>query len=101
MKLPCVYIMANTVRWTLYVWVTSNLLQRIFEHKSHAADWFTAEHDLTQLVYYEVHETMMEAIAREKQMKKWKREWKVRIIEEKNPKWRNLYNEIIESYPYQ
>ncbi len=93
--------MTNNVKWTLYVWVTSNLLQRIFEHKSHASDGFTTEYDLTKLVYYEVHDTMIEAIKREKQIKKWKREWKIRIIEEKNPKWTDLYDEIIASYPYQ
>lgn len=100
MKFPCVYIMTNTVKWTLYIGVTSNILQRIYQHKNHTFDGFTEAHDLTILAYYEVHETMTEAITREKQMKKWKREWKIRIIEEKNPKWHDLFDEIVESYPY-
>jgi putative endonuclease len=92
--------MTNTVKWTLYIGVTSNLLQRIYQHKNHTFEGFTAEHDLTVLVYYETHETMNQAILREKQMKKWKREWKIRLIEERNPKWHDLYWEIIESHPY-
>jgi putative endonuclease len=71
--------------------VTSNLLQRIYQHKNHTFEGFTTEHDLTILVYYETHETMNEAILREKQIKKWKREWKIRLLEEKNPKWHDLY----------
>ncbi len=76
--------------WTLYVGVTSNLLQRIYQHRDGALGGFTAQYDVKRLVWFEIHETMEAAIAREKQLKNWRREWKVALIEEANPIWRDI-----------
>ena len=81
MKQPCVYILANKARGTLYIGVTSNLIQRIWQHKHNLVDGFTKQHGLHMLVYYEMHEGMLNAIHREKQLKKWNRAWKVELIE--------------------
>jgi putative endonuclease len=81
-------------RGTLYIGVTSALWNRIGEHKSKTFDGFTAEHDVHNLVWYEHHHTMEDAIRREKQLKKWKRDWKIRIIEEMNPNWLDLHDLI-------
>ena len=87
--------MASGKHGTIYVGVTSDLVKRVYEHKHHHFEGFTAEHDITQLVYYEGHDTMDGVITHEKKLKKWNREWKTRLIEEKNPEWRDLYDEII------
>jgi putative endonuclease len=95
MKNPAVYILASKVNGTLYIGVTSNLPQRIWQHKNHLADGFTKKYDVTRLVYFEQHVTMESAIIREKQLKRWKRDWKIELIESKNPEWIDLYNAII------
>ena len=92
-KLPCVYILASARNGTLYVGVTSNLLQRIWQH-SQDATGFTAQYAVHRLVFYELHGDMEHAIQREKRLKHWHRAWKVRLIEESNPEWRDLYPEI-------
>ena len=94
-KIPCVYIMASQRYGTLYVGVTSNLVQRVWQHRSHLVEGFTDEHKVTRLVYYEVHGEMYEAICREKTIKNWKRSWKIELIEKANPGWVDLYSAII------
>jgi len=93
-KYPCVYIMASQRNGTLYIGVTSNLIVRCYHHKNGTFEGFTSEHGVIMLVYYELHDTMEQAITREKQMKKWNRDWKLRIIEEKNPEWNDLFYEL-------
>jgi putative endonuclease len=92
MKLPCVYIVASKRSGVLYVGVTSDLEGRISEHDQALIEGFTKRHEIKQLVYYEFHDSMEEAIRREKQLKEWKRAWKVRLIEIVNPEWLNLFN---------
>jgi putative endonuclease len=94
MKKLVVYLMASKSNGTLYVGVTSNLAKRCWQHKSGYMDGFTKKYQIHLLVYYEIHRTIRAAIAREKQIKKWKRAWKIRIIEERNPFWIDLYEEI-------
>ena len=79
---------------TLYIGVTNNLVRRVYEHKSGLAEGFTKKYAVKALVYFEVHTDIEAAIAREKQIKKWNRAWKVRLIEERNPNWDDLYNSI-------
>src|SRR5437879_3261891 len=86
-----VYILANNRNGTLYVGVTSNLIGRIWQHKEKVVDGFTARYNVGRLVYFEVHGTAEWAITREKQIKKWNRAWKLRLIEERNPDWDDLY----------
>jgi len=95
MKQPCVYILASKRNGTLYTGVTSDLRKRIYEHKNGLVPGFTRRFEVHLLVYYEVHTSMREAIIREKQIKKWKRAWKIELIEEGNPEWRDLYDEIV------
>ncbi len=92
---PCVYILASRRNGTLYVGVTSDLVRRIWEHKTDAVDGFTKKYGVHLLVYYELHETMPDAILREKQMKKWNRVWKIEMIQRFNPQWQDLYNDIV------
>jgi len=94
MKQSYVYILASGKNGTLYVGVTSDLFKRIYEHKQNIIDGFTKKYAIHTLVYYEMHEDVWEAIIREKRIKKWNRVWKLQLIEEKNPEWRDLYNEI-------
>ncbi len=89
-KIPCTYILGSDRNGTLYVGVTSNLVARIFQHKNGAFEWFTTQYWVTNVLYYEVHDTMGQAITREKQIKKWNRAWKMRLIEEKNTEWEDL-----------
>jgi putative endonuclease len=93
-KEPCVYILASGQRGTLYVGVTSDLVKRVFEHKTHAVAGFTFQYGVTRLVWFEPHDTMHSAIAREKQLKDWHRAWKLRLIEQSNPRWVDLYTDI-------
>ena len=93
MKQPCVYILASKRNGTLYIGVTSDLYGRMAEHKQGLIEGFAKKYAVTRLVYYEMHETMEEAIRREKQLKKWNRLWKLRIIEEANPEWLELFDE--------
>ncbi len=95
MKLPCVYILASKRNGTLYLGVTSNLVQRIWQHKNDFVEGFTKRYDVHTLVWFEGHESMESAIAREKAIKEWKREWKLELIEKVNPTWRDLYDEIV------
>ena len=89
-KQPSVYIMTNRMRGTLYVGVTSALAQRVSQHKAHVVRGFTCKYQLILLVYFEHHSTMLEAIKREKAMKKWRRSWKLALIERGNPEWFDL-----------
>ena len=93
-KQPAVYILASKRNGTLYVGVTSDLLQRVWQHRTDAVQGFTQQYGVHTLVYFELHSSMMEAIRREKQIKKWYRAWKIRLIEEQNPEWRDLWPEI-------
>jgi putative endonuclease len=94
MKQPCVHLMASKRNGTLYVGVTSNLAQRIWQHKNGLAEGFTKRYHIHMLVWYEVHAIMETAIAREKAIKEWQRAWKVALIEKTNPDWRDLYDEL-------
>jgi putative endonuclease len=89
-----VYIMASKPNGTLYIGVTSNLQKRVWEHKSDSVDGFTKRYGVHRLVYFELHQDMLMAIAREKQLKKWKRAWKLELIEAQNPDWKDLSDEI-------
>lgn len=89
-----VYILTKARNSTFYVGMTSDLPKRIWEHKNEAADSFTKEHDIKTLVYYEIFDDPETAIRREKRLKKWNRAWKMKVIEEMNPNWRDLYNNI-------
>jgi putative endonuclease len=94
MKNPCVYILANKRNGTLYTGVTSNLVQRVWQHKEGQAEGFTKKYCVKLLVWYEIHETMESAITREKQIKAGNRKKKLMLIEAKNPDWRDLYADI-------
>ncbi|MBT2189176.1 GIY-YIG nuclease family protein [Sphingobium nicotianae] len=87
---PFVYLLASRRNGTLYVGVTSNLLQRVAQHRDETFGGFTAAHDIKMLVWFEQHGTMEHAIVREKQIKKWRRAWKLDLIEQNNPDWRDL-----------
>jgi putative endonuclease len=87
---PCVYIMASRRNGTLYTGVTSDLLRRIYEHREEITRGFTSRHGVKLHVWFEQHATMEHAITREKRIKKWNRAWKLRLIEESNPRWRDL-----------
>ena len=95
MKHPCVYILSSRRNGTLYVGVTSNLIKRIHEHRSDTASGFTQRHGVHLLVWFEQHERMDSAIARERSIKAWRRLWKLQLIESANPQWRDLYPDII------
>jgi putative endonuclease len=94
MKTPCVYILASQRNGTLYVGVTSNLVQRVWQHKEGVVEGFTRKYGIKLLVWYELHATMESAIAREKQLKAGKRARKIQLIEAMNPDWRDLYTDI-------
>lgn len=90
-----VYILASGRNGTLYVGVTSDLIKRAYEHKNNLVKGFTQKYDIHDLVYFEVTESVESAIAREKQLKRWNRAWKIRLIEKDNPEWKGLYSELI------
>jgi putative endonuclease len=94
-KLPAVYILASRRNGTLYVGVTSDLHKRIWEHKHHVVPGFTEHYGVHTLVHYELFGSMEAAIVREKRLKKWNRVWKLRLIEERNPQWRDLWEDIL------
>ena len=94
-KQPCVYILASDRNGTIYVGVTSELVKRAWEHRTGQVEGFTKKYGVHKLVYYEIHDEMFAAITREKQIKKWSRAWKMKLIEERNPEWRDLWPEII------
>jgi putative endonuclease len=93
-KLPCVYILASQRNGTLYIGVTSDLRKRVYEHKNDLVEGFTRKYGVHTLVWFEQHETMESAITREKQIKKWNRDWKLQLIEESNSAWRDRYEDI-------
>ena len=95
MKQPCVYLLASRRNGTLYTGVTSDVVQRVWQHKNDVVEGFTKRYGVHTLVWFEIHETMASAIAREKAIKEWKRAWKVELIEKNNPTWRDLYDEIV------
>ena len=89
-----VYMLASKRNGTLYIGVTNNLLERVHQHKNDLVEGFTKKYAVHNLVYYEVYGDIYSAIAREKQMKKWKREWKIKLIEEFNPDWKDLFDTL-------
>jgi putative endonuclease len=89
-----VYILASKKLGVLYIGVTNNLIRRTFEHKENYNQGFTQKYFVKKLVWYEAFSYIEEAIVQEKRMKKWKREYKINIIEEKNPEWKDLFDEI-------
>ena len=89
-----VYMLASKKNGTLYIGVTNNLLKRIYEHKNNLVAGFTQKYNVHSLVYYEVYRNILDAIAREKRMKKWKRKWKIELIEQSNPNWEDLYDSL-------
>ncbi len=95
MKQAYVYVLASKRNGTLYIGVTSNLVQRVWQHKNDFVEGFTKRYGVHTLVWYETHETMESAISREKALKEWKRAWKVRLIERTNANWRDLYDEVV------
>ena len=88
---PCVYILASGKHGTLYIGVTSNLTGRVLHHRDGTYEGFTKKHGITRLVWFETADTMNDAIASEKRIKKWRRDWKIRLIEDFNPDWSDLY----------
>ncbi len=89
-----VYILASKRNGTLYIGVTSKLVQRVWQHKQGAVDGFTKQYNVNRLVYFEAHDAAESAIVRERQIKKWRRSWKIDLIEENNPDWSDLYDVI-------
>jgi putative endonuclease len=86
-----VYILASRIGGTLYIGVTNDLVRRVFEHRSKFVASFTKKYGVVRLVYYEQYDDIENAIRREKRLKKWNRDWKIRLIEERNPNWDDLY----------
>jgi putative endonuclease len=93
-KSSYVYILASEPYGILYIGVTSNLVQRVWQHRESVVEGFTKQYGVKRLVWFEVHSEIVQAITREKQIKKWNRNWKVNLIQESNPDWRDLYDEI-------
>ena len=96
MKSFYVYMLCSGRNGTLYIGVTSDLIKRVYEHKNNLADGFTKRYNVHSLVWYEVYASAELAIQREKQIKKWQRPWKLRLIEELNPQWKDLYDNLLE-----
>ncbi|HPV48653.1 MAG TPA: GIY-YIG nuclease family protein [Smithellaceae bacterium] len=94
-KQPAVYILASKKNGTLYTGVTSDLIKRIWEHKNDLVEGFSKRYGVHDLVWYELHADMTSAIEKEKNIKEWKRKWKLNLIEKSNPDWRDLYDDII------
>lgn len=97
-KIPTVYILASKRFGTLYIGVTSNLCGRIWDHKQGGMEGFTRKYNVKELVWFESHENMEAAITREKQLKEWRRSWKIVLIEKTNPTWRDLFDETCGVY---
>lgn len=91
MKSPCVYILASQQNGTLYIGVTSDLIKRVWQHKNDLIVGFSKKYQVHNLVWYELHADMYSAITREKQIKEWRRQWKIVLIEKANPHWDDLY----------
>jgi putative endonuclease len=96
MKDYYVYILASKKNGTLYIGVTSNLIKRVYEHKNNLVEGFTSKYQVHHLVYYEHTNDVRIALEREKRLKKWKRQWKIELIEKNNPEWRDLYDDLVE-----
>lgn len=96
MKTYYIYFITNKRNGTLYIGVSSDIKRRIYQHKNKLIDGFSKEHNLNKLVYYENINDINSAISREKQLKKWKRQWKINAIDKFNPEWRDLYDELAE-----
>ena len=94
MKKYWVYILCSCPHGTLYVGVTNNLARRVFEHKNHLIEGFTKRYKVTQLVYVETYDQILEALQREKRLKKWNRQWKIDLIKKHNPQWKDLYEDF-------
>jgi putative endonuclease len=94
-KQPCTYILARGRNGTLYVGVTSDVVKRVYEHKQDLIKGFTNQYHVHKLVFFEIHSSMEAAITREKQIKKWNRSWKLRLIEKTNLEWRDLFSDIV------
>jgi putative endonuclease len=92
---PCVYILTSRKNGTLYVGVTSSLIKRVWEHRNGVVEGFTDRYRVHRLVWYEQHMDINSAIRREKSIKRWKREWKINLIEENNPDWEDLYDGLV------
>ena len=90
----CVYLLASNRNGTLYLGVTNDIVRRVYEHKSKAVAGFTKRYAVDRLVWFEIYDDPSTAIAREKELKKWRRAWKIRLIEERNPQWIDLYPQI-------
>lgn len=88
--MPCVYLLASGFHGTLYTGVTSKLVGRVWQHREQVTRGFTSQYGVKRLVWFEVHDMMKAAIGREKSIKRWRREWKVEMIERENPTWRDL-----------
>ena len=89
------YILTNKPYGTLYIGLTTHLLKRVQDHKNRSVKGFAEKYNLTKLVYYETHDTIESAAKRERLMKKWKRNWKIELIEKANPYWHDLYGDVI------
>ena len=96
-KQPAIYILASARNGTLYIGVTSDLVRRCWQHRTHQLAGFTDRYQVSLLVHFELFGDMEHAISREKRLKKWNRQWKLRLIEERNPDWRDLWEEILGS----
>jgi putative endonuclease len=95
-KQYCIYILASNPNGTLYIGITGDLVERIRQHKEAEVEGFTKKYKVNKLVYYEIYEYPNEAIFREKQLKEWKRQWKLELIEKENPDWRDLYADLVD-----
>jgi putative endonuclease len=91
---PCVYMLASARNGTIYIGVTSDLVKRVWQHKNNVVEGFTQKYQVHILAWYEVHNSMESAIVREKVLKKWNRIWKLRLIEQFNPEWQDLYYQL-------
>lgn len=95
MKRPAIYIMTNRRNGTLYVGVSTELVLRVYQHRESLVEGFTKRYGLARLVYYEWHADVASAIRREKRVKRWRREWKLRLVESMNPYWRDLWFDLV------
>jgi putative endonuclease len=95
-KIPCTYIMASKPNGVLYIGVTSNLAQRVYQHKQGLLGGFSQKYNVKRLVYYELHNDMENAIKWEKRLKKYPRQWKINLIEQDNPTWEDLYTSLLQ-----
>jgi len=96
MKQPCVYLLANKKHGVIYIGVSSDLIKRVWQHKNNVVKSFTQKYHVHDLVWYEIHQNMVSAISREKSLKKWRRDWKVKLIEKTNPDWLDLYPDLMQ-----